>query len=51
MGRILLWSVLAAAVVGCASSEPAEEPTTARDRDGFSGQMGVYPGDVSDHGS
>jgi hypothetical protein len=50
MGRILLWSVLAMAVVGCASSEPAEEPTAARDRDGFSGQMGVMAGDPNDYG-
>ncbi|MEX2242649.1 MAG: hypothetical protein WD716_02260 [Fimbriimonadaceae bacterium] len=50
MCRFLLWSVLAAAVVGCASSEPTEEPASARDRDGFAGQMGVMAGDPNDYG-
>jgi hypothetical protein len=46
MGRILLWSVLAMAVVGCASSEPEQ---AAKERDGFSGQMGVMAGDPNDY--
>ena len=55
MGKILVLALclLSLGLAGCASSEPAEEPESAAapDRDGFSGQMGVYPGDVSDHGS